>query len=66
MKIKEILSEHANDFTAIMECEHCGHESKNTTGYHDTFYHTRVIPNMHCGACGKNRSGFKEANTSTK
>ena len=57
MKIKNILSEHSNDFTAMMECEHCGHERKLTSGYHDNYYHTQVIPNMHCESCGLDRAG---------
>ena len=57
MKIKEILSEHGNDFTAMMECEHCGTEKKNPYGYHDNNYHARVIPSMHCPSCDKNRAG---------
>lgn len=60
MKIKEITSEHGNDFSAIMECEHCGHEGKLTSGYHDQFYHTKVIPAMFCKACGLNREGTAE------
>ena len=60
MKIREILSQHRNDFTATMECEHCGHTAKLTSGYHDAFYHERVIPAMRCGACGKNRAGEVE------
>ncbi len=57
MKIKEITSEHNNDFAAIMECEHCGATQKLTSGYHDNFYHTRVIPSITCMGCGKNREG---------
>lgn len=57
MKIKEILSQHRNDFTATMVCEHCGATEKLTTGYHDAFYHERVIPAMRCGACELNRAG---------
>jgi len=57
MKIKAILDEHRNDFTAIMECEHCGHEERNNRGYHDIHYHTRVIPAMGCPKCKKNRAG---------
>lgn len=26
MKIKEIISQNRRDFTAIYQCEHCGHE----------------------------------------
>lgn len=57
MKIKAITSEHRNDFSAIMECEHCGHEQQNRSGYHDTFYHTKVIPKMLCEKCGLDREG---------
>ena len=57
MKIREILSEHRSDFTATMECEHCGATQKLTSGYHDNFYHSRVIPAMTCSACGRNREG---------
>jgi hypothetical protein len=60
VKIKNIISEHGNDFSADMECEHCGHVGKITTGYHDNFYHTRVIPAMFCGKCRKNRAGTEE------
>ena len=57
MKITKILSQHRNDFTASMECEHCGEPQKLTTGYDDGYYHERVIPAMHCGGCGRNRAG---------
>jgi hypothetical protein len=57
MKIREILNQHRNDFTATMECEHFGKTSKLTSGYDDDFYHDRVIPAMHCKYCGKNRDG---------
>jgi hypothetical protein len=57
MKIKQILSSHRNDFTALMECEHCGHTGKLGSGYNDDHYHQRVIPAMQCAECGKNRTG---------
>jgi C4-type Zn-finger protein len=59
MKTKEILSEHRNDFSATMECEHCGSTHKLTSGYHDNYYHTVVIPAMKCTSCGKNRDGVQ-------
>lgn len=61
MKIQTITSESGRDFSAVMECEHCGGTHKITSGYHDTFYHTRVIPDMTCNGCGKNRSGVVPA-----
>ena len=60
MKIKEVTSQSRNDFSAIMECEHCGHLHKLTTGYDDAYYHERVIPGMFCKACKKNRAGETE------
>jgi len=52
MKIKEIVSQHRRDFTAIYICEHCGHEEKGS-GYDDTYYHQNVIPERKCDECGK-------------
>ena len=57
MKIKTILNQHRNDFTALMECEHCKRTEKLTTGYHDDYYHNRVIPAMYCSFCIRNRAG---------
>lgn len=57
MKIQDITSESGNDFSAIMVCEHCGVTHKITSGYHDNFYHTKVIPAMTCKLCGLNRAG---------
>ena len=52
MKIKKIVSQSRRDFTAIYECEHCGHEKKDG-GYDDANFHENVIPDMKCGECGK-------------
>ena len=52
MKIKEITSQHRRDFRAIYECQHCGHEQKGT-GYDDTNFHEKVVPEMVCSKCGK-------------
>lgn len=60
MKIEKILSEHGNDFSATMRCEHCGYMDQLNSGYHDNRYHTKVIPAMRCKGCGKNRSGELE------
>lgn len=53
MKIKKIISQHRRDFSAIMECEHCGATEKLTSGYDDAYYHSEVIPKMKCKKCGK-------------
>ena len=57
MKIQKYLDSMGNDFSAIMECEHCGKTHKLTTGYDDGYYHRKVIPAMTCKSCGKNRAG---------
>lgn len=53
MKIQKITSQNRRDFSAIMECEHCGNTENNNSGYDDAFYHANVIPSMKCGGCGK-------------
>jgi len=53
MKIKKFNSQHRRDFYADMECEHCGHISKNVSGYDDANFHQNVIPKMKCPKCGK-------------
>jgi transcription elongation factor Elf1 len=60
MKIKEVTSRSNFDFTAVLVCEHCGHEGVLTTGYDDSFYHNRVIPVIQCKSCGLNRAGNKD------
>ena len=52
MKIKRILSQHRRDFNAIFVCEHCDKEIERT-GYDDTYFHTKVIPDMDCPECNK-------------
>jgi len=62
MKIHTIKSEYSRDFYATYECEHCGQIEPTKPGYHDTYFHTKVIPAMCCPKCGKNRAGeTKEA-----
>jgi len=52
MRIKKITSQSRRDFSAIYECEHCGHEFESS-GYDDSYFHRNVIPKMHCPKCGK-------------
>jgi len=52
MRIKEILRQHRRDFTAVYECEHCGHEEESS-GYDDRNFHENVIPAIACKKCGK-------------
>ena len=53
MRIKTILTQHRRDFTATLECEHCGAEEHLGYGYDDANYHQNVIPSFECGECGK-------------
>ncbi|AUZ95536.1 hypothetical protein [Salmonella phage PMBT28] len=57
MNIKEITSQHGNDFTAVMVCEHCGTTGVLKNGYHDAFFHNHVIPNINCPTCDRNHYG---------
>jgi len=52
MKIQKIVSQHRRDFTAIYECEHCGHTQEGD-GYDDSYFHQTVIPGKVCPECGK-------------
>lgn len=53
-----MISQHRRDFSAIMECEFCGHIETNNYGYDDANYHQNVIPEMKCDKCEK--STFSE------
>ena len=52
MRIKQIISQHRRDFTAIYQCEHCQHEHQGS-GYDDSYFHNAVIPKMVCPKCEK-------------
>jgi len=68
MKIKKIVNQYRRDFTALMECEFCGHQEMNNSGYDDYYYHHKVIPNMECGKCGKSTisKGGEAGRTATR
>ena len=53
MKIKEIIWQHRRDFTAILECDHCGNEQLLEQGYDDAYFHSSVIPSIKCEGCGE-------------
>ena len=44
----------------LFECEHCGQSQRLTSGYHDNYYHTKVIPGIACRSCNKRRDGTVE------
>ena len=56
MKIQKILDQSRRDFTAVYECEHCGHTERGS-GYDDANFHQNVIPKMKCKQCGKSAPG---------
>jgi transcription elongation factor Elf1 len=53
MKIHKVTYQHRRDFSAIYECEFCGHRQSDDAGYDDRFYHDNVIPNKKCEKCGE-------------
>jgi hypothetical protein len=64
MKIKTLVSQHRRDFTAVYECEHCGHTHKGS-GYDDDNFHQNVIPLMACPECSKT-AGYEYRPLTTK
>ncbi|GAB3013613.1 hypothetical protein GCM10027051_16110 [Niabella terrae] len=52
MKIQKFLSQTRRDFTAVYECEYCGH-THTGPGYDDRHFHDTVIPDMICEKCNK-------------
>lgn len=56
MKIKSHRNVRGNDFYWIGECEFCGRITNELPGYHDSYYHDRVIPSIECIKCGKSSS----------
>jgi len=55
MRIKEILDQNRRDFTAMYECEACGHTEQGR-GYDDANFHQNVIPKKVCKKCGASAS----------
>lgn len=65
MKIKKMLSQHRRDFRAIYVCESCNHEVESY-GYDDAYFHSEVIPNMVCKACGESVAQYLTKRTQVK
>jgi len=61
MRIKEKLSQHRRDFTAIYECENCGHTEEGE-GYDDAYFHNTVVPKRKCSKCGKSSNDLGTKN----
>lgn len=62
MIIKKKLRQHRRDFTAIYECEHCGHTHENS-GYDDTHFHENVVPNRKCPECEESSNSKRSDKT---
>lgn len=56
-KIEKVTWQHRFDFSAILECEHCGHKQELKSGYDDEYYHSKVLPSITCESCKKDRQG---------
>ena len=65
MQIKVITHQHRNDFSATLECEHCGGEQHLGSGYSDAYYYKHVIPSITCKACSKDSSGETKGQDNT-
>lgn len=60
MKVHEVTWRMNNDYSAILECEHCEHHQTANGLYADFFFATQVLPNnYYCGRCGLNSLGKK-------
>lgn len=60
MRVREVTWRQRNDYSALMECEHCDHAQKHGGLYADMFFATRVIPSLfYCEKCGLNSLGEK-------
>jgi hypothetical protein len=55
VKIKAYTFQLRRDFSAVLECEHCGAEQDLHGGYNDEYYHNRVLPSIRCLSCGNTR-----------
>ena len=51
MIIKKITDRSRRDFTAIYECQFCGHTFEGS-GYDDAYFHQHVVPDKVCEKCG--------------
>lgn len=52
MRLHHKIDQTRRDFTAVYECEHCGHQLTEH-GYDDDYFHQSVIPSMVCEKCGE-------------
>ena len=53
MKITKTYAWSRRDFYYDATCEHCGHVSKEDSGYDDSNYYNNVMPQIKCKECGE-------------
>jgi hypothetical protein len=53
MKITKTYNWNRRDFQYDAKCEHCGHETKDNSGYDDSNYYNNVVPDAKCPNCGE-------------
>ena len=53
MKITEIIGQNYMDFSAIVQCEHCGDRGIYTACEDTPRWHQHTLPNRKCTECGK-------------
>lgn len=60
MKLVEKVNQIRRDFTGVYECEGCGETETKRYCYDDTYFHTRVTPEMKCPKCGESTNSLNE------
>jgi Zn ribbon nucleic-acid-binding protein len=60
MKLKQITSQHRRDVWYDAECEECGFQQKNVSGYDDRNYWDNVLPDKKCEKCGKSTNDINQ------
>jgi len=53
MKIKSTHGWSRRDFSAVLECESCGHTQEQRNCYDDRNYYDNVVPKIKCESCGE-------------
>lgn len=53
MKITKTYDWSRRDFYYDATCEHCGHTTKDNSGYDDSNYYNNVVPDMKCPNCNE-------------
>ena len=57
MKITRVIHPYIVNFTAVLECETCGHTGEVTSEWGDKFFRESCVPAITCMICGCDASG---------